>query len=426
MKIAIISDLHLGFRQYGLIDRENDFYNQFYKVCNEINKYNPDIVIIAGDLFDKANPSPAAINSYREGISELNSDIICAIKGNHTMLLRDNHYSIDEYFSTDEREGYYYLDDTQFDTKDFAIQSPYDTEFKKYIDGEHIIIDGITYRNNSDIDEFLDIQKMMALQTPSFKTEEKPYKILVVHQSFKEFCGFTGEELSIEDLDYSSYDAIICGHIHQRFDTVLPDGTKFIQPGSIERMNTTEALDEEKNGKGFYLLDTKTNSLDFFQVECDRKFFVGDIKFKKKEDLEKHLETLKNDIDKLDVPPIISYKYENIGLNIDDVRENIGSVSNGILLNNSHINDKSREEISIEITEDEMPTVLEALKMYGAESGLNDDEVSLTIDLFNALSRKSEDVDGILEKYQEKHKKKYIEEDLNDDELKEIIEYFGE
>ena len=426
MKIAIISDLHLGFRQYGSMDRENDFYNQFHKVCDEINKCNSDIVIIAGDLFDKPNPSPAAINAYRDGISKLNADIVCSIKGNHTMLLRDNHFSIDEYFATDELEGYYYLDDMQFDTKDFAMQSPYDIEFKKYIDREHVIIDGITYRNNSDIDEFLDIQKMMALQTPSFKTREKPYKILVVHQSFKEFCGFIGEELSIEDINYDPYDVIICGHIHQRFDTVLSDGTKFVQPGSIERMNTTEALDEQKNGKGFYLLDTEENSLEFHQVECDRKFFLGDVKFKSKEDLENHLEELNNSISKLDVPPIISYKYENIGLNIDDVRENIGAVADGILLNKSHIDDKSQEDISIEITENEMPTVIEALKMYGSESGLNDDELSLTVDLFNALSGKSEDIEDILDKYQNKHKKEYIKEELYDDELKEIIEYFGE
>ena len=97
MKIAIISDLHLGFRQYGLIERENDFYNQLYKVRNEINKHEPDMVIIAGDLFDKPNPSPAAINAYREGIGELDTDIICTIKGNHTMILRDNHYSIDDF-----------------------------------------------------------------------------------------------------------------------------------------------------------------------------------------------------------------------------------------------------------------------------------------------------------------------------------------
>jgi len=425
LKIAIISDLHLGFRQYGSVERENDFYNQLYKVRDEINKYDPEIVIIAGDLFNKPNPSPAAINAYREGIENLSTDIICAIKGNHTMVLRDNHYSIDEYFATDEIEGYYYLDDIQFDTKDFAMESSYDADFKKYIDGERILIDGITYRNNSDIDEFLDIQKMMALQTPSFKGE-KPYRILVVHQSFKEFCGFVGEELSIEDLDYGPYDAIVCGHIHQRFDTILPDGTKFIQPGSIERMNTTEALDEQKNGKGFYLLDTKDNSLTFHQVECDRKFFLGNIEFKSKEDLEKHLEELKNNITKTKIPPIISYKYENVGLNIEELRENIEFSNENVLLNKSNIHDKSQEDISIEILDDEIPTVIEALKLYGTEAGLNEDEVSLTIDLHNALNNNLENVDEILNKYKEKHHKKEYISDKNEDDLKELIEYFGE
>ena len=39
MKIAVISDLHLGKRQYGLFNRELDFYNQLNRVINK-NLYN--------------------------------------------------------------------------------------------------------------------------------------------------------------------------------------------------------------------------------------------------------------------------------------------------------------------------------------------------------------------------------------------------
>ena len=31
MNIAIIGDLHLGYRQYGLDEREQDFYNQGFE-----------------------------------------------------------------------------------------------------------------------------------------------------------------------------------------------------------------------------------------------------------------------------------------------------------------------------------------------------------------------------------------------------------
>ncbi len=420
MKVAIISDLHLGFRQYGSMEREEDFYRQFFNVCKEINKHRPEIVIIAGDLFDKPNPTPAAINAYREGIGNLNS-ILCVTKGNHTMILREGHYSIDEYFGADEFEGYYYLDDETMTTFLHGMQSSYDLEYNEYVNKPNVLVTGITYRYNSDLDEFIKVQKELAEKNLK---EDAAYKILVVHQSFKEFCGFVGEELSIEDIDYSPYDAVICGHIHSRFNTVLPDGTLFIQPGSIERMNTTEALDEEKNGKGFYLLDTEDNSLKFFKVECPRKFFLGEVKLDTKQDLENHLEELNNDISKLKVPPIISYKYKNHIDNIEVVRENISLMGKNILLNKSHIDDQSQEEVVLEITDNELPTVVEAISMYGEESGLDEKEVALALDIYNSLSGNSESTSDVLDNYFNKNKTEYEEEESIDEEFEELIRYF--
>lgn len=420
MKVAIISDLHLGFRQYGSIEREKDFYRQFFNVCKEIKKHRPEIVIIAGDLFDKPNPTPAAINAYREGIGNLNS-ILCVTKGNHTMILREGHYSIDEYFGADEFEGYYYLDDETITTVLHGMQSNYDLEFRKYVNKPNVLVTGITYRYNSDLDEFIKVQKELAEKNSK---EDASYKILVVHQSFKEFCGFVGEELSIEDIDYSPYDAVICGHIHSRFNTVLPDGTLFIQPGSIERMNTTEALDEEKNGKGFYLLDTEDNSLEFFKVECPRKFFLGEVKLDTKQDLENHLEELNNDISKLKVPPIISYKYKNHINNIEAVRENISLMGKNILLNKSHIDDQSQEEVVLEITDNELPTVVEAISMYGKDSGLDEKEVALALDIYNSLSGNLESTSDVLDNYFNKNKTEYEEEESVDEEFEELIRYF--
>lgn len=417
LKIAVISDLHLGFRQYGSLEREQDFYTQFYKVCEEISKHNPNMVIIAGDLFNKPNPSPAAINAYREGIGSLKTDMICTIKGNHTMVLRDDHYSIDEFFAEDEFEGYYYLDDKSMTTNLHAMGSSYDNEFKKYIN-TNVQVDGITYRYNSSIDEFLEAQKELAAQTSG------DYRILVVHQAFKEFCGFTGEELSIEDIDYSPYDVVICGHIHSRLDTKLSDGTWFVQPGSIERMNTVEALDEQKNGKGFYLIDTSSNEIEFYQVECDRRFFLGDVSVNSEEELQKHLQDLNEAIEKLEVPPIISYNYHNTIENIAWVREMIGRTKENILLNKSNIHDWGENDVTLEITDSEMPTVLEAIKMYGKESNLNDNQINLAIDIHNAINQDSENCSEILDNYYKKNRTPYEEPKGSDPELEELIEYF--
>lgn len=419
MKIAVISDLHLGFRQYSSIEREEDFYNQLFMVRDKINKENVDMVIIAGDLFDKPNPSPAAINAYREGIGYLNADIIIAIQGNHTMILRDNHYSIDEFFGEDEICGYYLLKDDTFTTDLFSL-SESDSIFSKYKNSK-VVVDGITYRGNSKIDEFLDIQKELA---------EKEYKdvktrILVVHQSFKEYCGFTGEELSIKDLDLKPYDYVICGHIHSRCDDMIGD-TCFIQPGSIERMNTTEALDEMENGKGFYLIDTEENDVSFHQVDCPRKFLLGEIDISSKEDLEHHLDDVEEIVSKMDVAPIISYKYNNCIENNIDIREDIGRVKQGILINRSNIYDKNEEDISLEITDSEIPTVLEAINMAGEDYNLSKDGTKLALDLHTTLQGDSESTEGLLENFYEKHFRIEEGELIVDDELIELIKYFEE
>ena len=419
MKIAIISDLHLGFRQYSSIEREEDFYNQLYMVRDKINEEHVDMVIIAGDLFDKPNPSPAAINAYREGIENLKADIIIAIQGNHTMILRDNHYSIDEFFGEDEIFGYYLLKDDTFTTDLFSL-SDSDSIFNKYKNSK-VVVDGITYRGNSKIDEFLDIQKELA---------EKEYKdvktrILVVHQSFKEYCGFTGEELSIKDLDLKPYDYVICGHIHSRCDDMIGD-TCFIQPGSIERMNTTEALDEMENGKGFYLIDTEKNDVSFHQVDCPRKFLLGEIDISSKEDLEHHLDDVEEIVSKMDVAPIISYKYNNCIENNIDIREDIGRVKQGILINRSNIYDKNEKDVSLEITDSEIPTVLEAINMAGEDYNLSKDGTKLALDLHTTLQGDSESTEGLLENFYEKHFRIEEGELIVDDELIELIKYFEE
>lgn len=419
MKIAIISDLHLGFRQYSSIEREEDFYNQLYMVRDKINEEHVDMVIIAGDLFDKPNPSPAAINAYREGIENLKADIIIAIQGNHTMILRDNHYSIDEFFGEDEIFGYYLLKDDTFTTDLFSL-SDSDSIFNKYKNSK-VVVDGITYRGNSKIDEFLDIQKELA---------EKEYKdvktrILVVHQSFKEYCGFTGEELSIKDLDLEPYDYVICGHIHSRCDDMIGD-TCFIQPGSIERMNTTEALDEMENGKGFYLIDTEKNDVSFHQVDCPRKFLLGEIDISSKEDLEHHLDDVEEIVSKMDIAPIISYKYNNCIENNIDIREDIGRVKQGILINRSNIYDKNEEDVSLEITDSEIPTVLEAINMAGEDYHLSKDGTKLALDLHTTLQGDSESTEGLLENFYEKHFRIEEGELIVDDELIELIKYFEE
>jgi DNA repair exonuclease SbcCD nuclease subunit len=60
------SDLHLGYSQYGLEARRQDFDNVFAEIVDKTIGLKPDFMIIAGDLFHQARPSNVTLeNSIR-------------------------------------------------------------------------------------------------------------------------------------------------------------------------------------------------------------------------------------------------------------------------------------------------------------------------------------------------------------------------
>ncbi len=71
MKLAHLADIHLGFRQYhrltpnGINQREADVAAAFRKAVDGVVHAVPDMVVIAGDLFNSVRPSnPAILHSF--------------------------------------------------------------------------------------------------------------------------------------------------------------------------------------------------------------------------------------------------------------------------------------------------------------------------------------------------------------------------
>jgi len=80
-----VADLHLGYEQYNLDARREDFHRAFQEVVQRTIELEPDFMIMAGDLFEHARPSNSilgnAITSFRTlrdaGITAL------AVDGSH-------------------------------------------------------------------------------------------------------------------------------------------------------------------------------------------------------------------------------------------------------------------------------------------------------------------------------------------------------
>jgi len=93
MRIAHLADLHLGFRAYhrvtarGLNMREADVSAAFQHAVDEIVRLEPDLVLVAGDIFHTVRPSNTAIAAAFRQFSTLADHLpgvpIVMIAGNH-------------------------------------------------------------------------------------------------------------------------------------------------------------------------------------------------------------------------------------------------------------------------------------------------------------------------------------------------------
>jgi DNA repair exonuclease SbcCD nuclease subunit len=65
------ADLHLGYSQYGLEARREDFDKAFQELIDKTIELKPDFMIIAGDLFHHARPSNVTLENAIKNFSRL-------------------------------------------------------------------------------------------------------------------------------------------------------------------------------------------------------------------------------------------------------------------------------------------------------------------------------------------------------------------
>lgn len=93
MKLAHLADIHLGFRQYyrqtpqGINQREADVAGAFRAAVTDMAEADPDLVVIAGDLFHSVRPTNLAIlhafNQLRRLRDALPETPVVLVAGNH-------------------------------------------------------------------------------------------------------------------------------------------------------------------------------------------------------------------------------------------------------------------------------------------------------------------------------------------------------
>ena len=84
MKFAHLSDLHLGkyLNQYSLMEDQEYILKQ---IIQRIREQDVDVVLVSGDIYDRAVPPGEAVALFDDFLSELAEDQrkVCIISGNH-------------------------------------------------------------------------------------------------------------------------------------------------------------------------------------------------------------------------------------------------------------------------------------------------------------------------------------------------------
>lgn len=241
-----LSDVHLGYRQYGSDERFNDFGRAFLHAVEGAVETGVDFVLISGDLFHKSAIDPPTLLQAVAGLDRLRrADITTvAVVGNHDRARYRDHISWLDYLS---ERGYLALLSPTFAEEAIKLQ-PWDGESGAYIDLNGVRVIGLPYLGASTNMVLRDLVDALAAED----SEGIEFTILMAHFGLEgEIPGLRGgvsynllQPLK-EHVDY-----LALGHLHKPFQR---DGWVY-NPGSLEACGMDESRWE--GGSYHVVIDT--------------------------------------------------------------------------------------------------------------------------------------------------------------------------
>ncbi|MDO5835909.1 MAG: exonuclease SbcCD subunit D [Methanobacterium sp.] len=296
MQFAHLADTHMGYRQYGLSERENDFFEVFDQAIEEVVSERPDFAIHSGDLFEYSRPPTRALLTAQKGILRLKEEKIpiYAIAGNHDVVMRKNALPPQILFK-------------DFGLKLISPRNPY------YIEND-IFIGGAPYTSKYHSKQL--VERLEGIEKSSVDFDKR---ILVLHQGIDRYIPYE-YELKIGDVP-QSFNYCAFGHIHERVVDDFGEG-KLAYPGSTEIWRSNEVESYRKNGKGFYLVDISGDvpEIENIDLKLPREFVKETIKYSHLQD---ELSRINQYINNLPRKPILMVTVEGGNFSRSEVYETL-------------------------------------------------------------------------------------------------------
>ncbi len=256
MKFGHLADIHLGHRQYGLNQREDDMMNTFKATLQLILQDDPDAIILPGDLFHSRDLRPKVLEAAEKGLSVVPDDIpVLVSRGNHDENLTPREVTWLNYL---HRRGHIVLLEADLESEsDAAGFEQYDAEDPGNDSGFYDIetldgtvrIFGLQWRG-ARTDTALE-QVATGIRRTAEEYGQPDYTVLLGHFGIEDEVPALGGNVTHAELRdvQEEVDYLALGHIHKRYDA---SGWIF-NPGSPEAHSTAEARDDW--GHGYYSVE---------------------------------------------------------------------------------------------------------------------------------------------------------------------------
>lgn len=254
MKIAALSDLHLGFRQFdalspdGINQREADVSNTFTRAIDLVIAEAPDLVTVAGDVFHQSHPSNPAIvhafNQFARLRKALPATEILVIAGNHDAPRRSDAGCILQLFRS---------------LRIHVVEHAAETIELPALDCE-----------------VLAVPDVVGIERPTLRpSTTRRHKVLLLHG---EIAGLlpvrTVHDIDAAALHAEAWDVVCLGHWHVARE-VAPGAW---YSGSLDYTSTNpwgeiaEQAERGVNGKGFLVHDLTARTTRFVPLPASRAF----------------------------------------------------------------------------------------------------------------------------------------------------------
>jgi exonuclease SbcD len=250
-----VADIHLGYEQYGVGERFNDFARAFWEIMDEAVRRQVDFVVIAGDLFNKRSIDARTLLQAIEGLRRLREREIpvIAVEGNHDRSYYRDGVSWLQFLC---HQGYLTLLAPQM-RGGAPVIAPWSrqTMLGSHVDllEGRLRVYGLPWQGSATLRCLEGLAEALAAEHAHEEAAGVEYRLLVMH------TGIEGVVPRLQGLPSLSHfqrlrpyiDYVALGHIHKPYEFE----SWIYNPGSPETWSAEEAQWQER---GYYFVEIDT------------------------------------------------------------------------------------------------------------------------------------------------------------------------